>query len=268
MPQFGWGGGESVTVPGAVSAWVALSERYGRLPFERLFGPAIGYAADGYLVSPIVAELWAPRGGDAGRTAGICRGLPAGRPRAAGGRALRQRAPGGEPAGDRRQSGRGVLPRCPGGAGSLPSPTGTGRRSPRTTWRPHRPDWCGTISKGFGDLDLHEIPPNGQGIAALMALGMCRHLGLDGMDPDGARRPAPADRGDEAGAGRRAGLCRRPRRDDRGRAAGRLLDDGYLAERAKAIDPKAASDPGAGAPKQGGTVYISAADERGIEWCR
>src|SRR5437899_4702005 len=55
MPQRGW---DTVTIPGAVSGWVALSQRYGKLPFADLFEPAIRYARDGYLVSPVVAEKW------------------------------------------------------------------------------------------------------------------------------------------------------------------------------------------------------------------
>src|SRR5262245_2443835 len=55
VPQRGW---EAVTIPGAVSGWVALSERYGRLPFADLFEPAIRHARDGFLVSPIVAAKW------------------------------------------------------------------------------------------------------------------------------------------------------------------------------------------------------------------
>jgi gamma-glutamyltranspeptidase / glutathione hydrolase len=55
MPATGW---DSVTVPGAVSAWVALHKRFGRLPFATLFEPAIGYARRGFLVSPVVAEMW------------------------------------------------------------------------------------------------------------------------------------------------------------------------------------------------------------------
>src|SRR5690606_34692217 len=47
MPRLGW---DSVTTPGAVSAWVALSERYGRLPFPRLFEAAIRYAEEGFQV--------------------------------------------------------------------------------------------------------------------------------------------------------------------------------------------------------------------------
>ena len=55
MPFRGW---ESVTVPGAVSSWLTLSERFGDLPFETLFGPAIKYANDGFAVSPIISKLW------------------------------------------------------------------------------------------------------------------------------------------------------------------------------------------------------------------
>ena len=55
MPLRGW---HSVTVPGAVSAWIDLSSRFGALPFEKLFGPAIEYARDGYIVSPITAKAW------------------------------------------------------------------------------------------------------------------------------------------------------------------------------------------------------------------
>src|SRR5262247_1050460 len=56
MPRRGW---DSVTVPGAVSAWRALSERFGKLGFADLFEPAIEYARDGFMVSPTIARLWA-----------------------------------------------------------------------------------------------------------------------------------------------------------------------------------------------------------------
>jgi gamma-glutamyltranspeptidase/glutathione hydrolase len=46
-------------VPGAVSAWVALHKRFGRPPFQTVFEPAIGYAHRGFLVSPVVAQIWA-----------------------------------------------------------------------------------------------------------------------------------------------------------------------------------------------------------------
>src|SRR5246127_3281795 len=52
VPALGW---NSVTVPGAGSAWVELHAKFGKLPFERLFEPAISYGRDGFLVSPTIA---------------------------------------------------------------------------------------------------------------------------------------------------------------------------------------------------------------------
>ncbi|MED5391642.1 MAG: gamma-glutamyltransferase, partial [Pseudomonadota bacterium] len=56
MPEHGW---DTVTVPGAVDTWVQLSNRFGQLPFEKLFESAINYAAEGFAVSPVVASGWA-----------------------------------------------------------------------------------------------------------------------------------------------------------------------------------------------------------------
>lgn len=55
VPERGW---HSVTVPGAVSAWRALWERWGKLPFETLFIPAIRYAELGFPVAPVTSILW------------------------------------------------------------------------------------------------------------------------------------------------------------------------------------------------------------------
>ena len=56
MPNRGW---EAVTVPGAPSAWATLHKRFGRLPFTKLFAPAIEYAEKGFPISPVIAEFWA-----------------------------------------------------------------------------------------------------------------------------------------------------------------------------------------------------------------
>ena len=55
MPVRGW---IPVTVPGQVSGWAELSKRFGKLEFEELFEPAIEYAENGYPVSPVIARLW------------------------------------------------------------------------------------------------------------------------------------------------------------------------------------------------------------------
>src|SRR5204862_5706827 len=56
VPTRGW---NSITVPGCVSAWRMLSERFGKLPFEKLFERAIDYGRRGFLVSPTIAGQWA-----------------------------------------------------------------------------------------------------------------------------------------------------------------------------------------------------------------
>lgn len=55
VPPYSW---LAVTVPGAVSAWRSLWERWGKLPFEQLFAPAIRYAEEGFPVSPVTAQAW------------------------------------------------------------------------------------------------------------------------------------------------------------------------------------------------------------------
>jgi gamma-glutamyltranspeptidase / glutathione hydrolase len=85
LPTRGW---DSITVPDAVSAWVALSDRHGKLPFADLFEPAIGYATDGYLSHHRAAVGEA--GPRAARHSRIRRALHAERSRPGGGREIRR----------------------------------------------------------------------------------------------------------------------------------------------------------------------------------
>ncbi len=55
MPKLGW---LTVTVPGAVSVWYEVWKRWGQLSFEQLFTPAIRYAKNGFPISPVTAEIW------------------------------------------------------------------------------------------------------------------------------------------------------------------------------------------------------------------
>ena len=55
IPSYGW---VPVTVPGIPAAWRSLKRRFGRMTFREIFRPAIKYAEEGYLVTPVIAELW------------------------------------------------------------------------------------------------------------------------------------------------------------------------------------------------------------------
>lgn len=83
MPDAGW---DSVTVPGAVSAWSALSQRFGKLDFKRLAEPAVQYTRDGFAVSPPIARLWQLGADRLGTQPGFAEHFFARGPRAARGR--------------------------------------------------------------------------------------------------------------------------------------------------------------------------------------
>ncbi|MCL2353725.1 MAG: gamma-glutamyltransferase family protein [Defluviitaleaceae bacterium] len=55
MPYYGM---EPITTPGVVAGWVALSEKFGKLPLEEVLAPAIDYAKNGHAVAPAVAKSW------------------------------------------------------------------------------------------------------------------------------------------------------------------------------------------------------------------
>lgn len=258
MPQRGW---ESVTVPGAVSAWEALSSRFGRLPFDDLFEPAIEYAEQGFALSPTIATLWKNGANLLSDQPGFAETfMPNGRaPRAgelfrnaAQAKTLRLIA---ESRGDAFY--RGVI------AEQIAAEAARhGAALGAEDLAEHTPEWCGTISTAFEGFDLHEIPPNGQGIAALIALGMLAHTDIAVREPDDpqaihlqieAIKLALADTKRFVG-------------DPGYMATGvdALLDPDYLASRARAIDPSRAQVATAGAPREGGTVYVTAADDAGM----
>src|SRR4026207_2068276 len=109
---------------------------------------------------------------------------------------------------------------------------------------------------------VHEIPPNGQGIVALIALGILEHFDMKSIPLDSAesfhiqieaQKLAFADAFSYV-----ADIDYMPFKP------GRLLDKSYLASRAKLIDRKKAQPFSAGKPPQGGTVYLTAADASGM----
>ena len=259
MPFRGW---ESVTVPGAVSSWVALSEKFGKLPFARLFEPAVKYAETGFPVSPIIASLWHIAGQQLGAQPGFADTfLPDGRAPVAGeyftspghARTLKLIA---ETKGKAFYEGE-IAEEIAAFAAQHNAALTVDDMAAHTF------DWCGTISRSFDTVTLHEIPPNGQGIAALMALGILSHTAirdLDADDPQALHLQIEAMKL----ALRDAETYVADPRAMRDTTIDAMLDDGYLAARARQIDPDRATDTQAGAPKHGGTVYLSAADASGM----
>jgi gamma-glutamyltranspeptidase / glutathione hydrolase len=259
-PVRGW---DTVTVPGAVSAWVALSERFGQLPFADLLAPAAEIAERGYAVPVVIGEKW----GAAAQVAEITQQpgfadvfLPKGRAPAVGelfripGAAKALRAIG-------ATKGQAYYGGEIAEAIARASQAGGGAHT-TADFAAYKPEWVTPISKTFGGVTLHEIPPNGQGISALMALGILSNFDIASLPVDSA---ASQHLQIEAMKLAFADTYRYVAEPGAMQVtAPQLLDDAYLAERAKLIDPQRAQDFGAGNPAKGGTIYLTAADENGM----
>lgn len=257
IPALGW---NSVTVPGAVSAWVELHAKFGRLPFERLFEPAISYGRNGFLVSPTIAEQWAAQVPLFGSQPGFAEAfMPDGRAPKPGqlvtfadhAATLEMIA-----ATSGEAFYRGEL------AAKLEAhSTANGGVMRAADLAAHQADWVGTITSSYRGYTLHELPPNGQGIVALIALGILETFDMASFPTDSAEsthlqieavKLAFADA--QAYVSDIEHMPVRPEH---------LLDKDYLRQRAALIEPDRAKPAPAGTPA-GGTVYLTAADASGV----
>ena len=166
----------SVSVPGCVDGWFAMHERYGRLPMERLLAPAIAYARDGFPMTQVIGEYWrrserfhadmpdfaevflpdgrAPREGELFRNPLLAETYEA---LARGGRDAFYTGPIAEA----------IVARVQGAGGALSL----------EDLAEHRSEWVAPVSASYREHELWELPPNGQGIAALQMLNI-----LEGYD--------------------------------------------------------------------------------------
>jgi len=262
VPERGW---TPVTVPGAVDSWVALHERFGRLPIDRLLAPAIGYAENGHPLSPVVARQWEaaaqffPRQGLAELADWATVFAPGGRAPRAG---ERWRSPG-HARGLRRLADHGLRDFYEGEVAEAIAryATATGGRLSIDDLAAHHAEWVDPIGVSYRGHEVWEIPPNGQGIAALMALGMVAntdladrpqiaadswHLQIEAMKLAFADSDSyVADQAHEVVP------------------VAEMLAPDYLKVRAGLIGDRA-GDPARGEPKRGGTVYLCAADRDGM----
>ena len=254
-------GMDSVTVPGAVSSWVTMSERFGKLPFADLMEPAIEIAERGYLLSPVLQQKWAAATEELQSQPGFANAfLPWGRAPQVGelfqfkaaARGLRAIAQSKGAAYYGGEIARALEKFSAKNGGSVRA----------KDFENYQPEWVTPIAKDYRGYTLHEIPPNGQGIAALIALGILDKFDVAGLPVDGvdsqhlqieAMKLAFADVYKYVAEASSMEVT-----------VEQMLDDAYLASRAKLIDMKKAQDFGAGNPVKGGTIYLSAADEDGM----
>ena len=252
---------DSVTVPGAVASWVAMSERFGKLPFEDLLQPAIEIAERGYLLPVVVQQKWAAATPELQHQPGFSENfLPWGRapkvgelftfPAAAKG--LRAIA---------KSKGQAFY----GGEIAEAIERFSAQHGGSITARDfanYKAEWVTPIAQNYRGYTLHEIPPNGQGIAALIALGILENFDMASWAVDGVDSQHVQIEAMKLAFADVYRYVAEPSAMEVTPA--QMLDPVYLKSRARLIDMKRAQDFGAGNPVKGGTIYLSTADENGM----
>jgi gamma-glutamyltranspeptidase/glutathione hydrolase len=260
MPE---SGPASVTVPGAISGWGALLQRYGTMSLAEVLAPAIRIAAEGFPVTPIIARQWRDQerklASDVGATATYL--LDGNRGPAAGewfqnldlAKSLQMLADGGPEAFYGGELGRTVVDGLMELGGYLTI----------DDLAHHSAEWVDPVSIDFRGYSVWELPPAGQGVAALQMIKMMEPLDLKGMGHNSAlylhhlieaKKLAFAD------------LARYVAdRDHMEISVDQLLDEQYLDRRRRLADPhRATARPQPGiALTDTETIYLSAADSEG-----
>jgi gamma-glutamyltranspeptidase/glutathione hydrolase len=257
-PQRGW---DSVTVPGAVAGWVELSRRFGKLSFEDLLAPAIDIAERGYAVPVVVQEKWAAALPELKDQPGFADTfMPGGRAPGVGerfafpgaARALKQIA---QTQGSAFYGGE-----IAAAAAAHAAQHGGAMRV--EDFAAYKPEWVVPIGLEVYGYRLHQIPPNGQGIAALMALGILQQMDVAAHAVDSAASQHLQIEAMKLGFADTYAHVADP--VTMGITVREMLDPQYLRKRAALIDPKRAQVFGEGLSNKGGTIYLSAADEGGM----
>ncbi|PZF97897.1 gamma-glutamyltransferase family protein [Micromonospora deserti] len=259
MPARGW---LPVTVPGAPAGWRDLHDRFGSLPFAELFTDAVGYAEHGHPVSTGVAAAWARAVAAAGP--GGVEFAEFARVFTAGGRAPRPGERWRNPDAARtlrRIADTGAEDFYRGGiAEALDAHAArTGGLLSGDDLARHTSTWVAPVRARYRGHEVWELPPNGQGLAALLAL----HI-LDGTEVAGLPLAERLHRQIEAvklGFADAHAHVADPDRVPVPTEA--LLSPGYAAAR-RALITDRAGEPTAGDPERGGTVYLCTADSGGM----
>lgn len=260
IPRYGWG---SVTVPGAIDAFVEVQRRHGKLTFAEVLEPAIYYASAGFPVSEIIAQQWqaavpvlvqfptsaqtylvdgkAPQAGDVHRQPQLAR-------------TLQLLASEGKDAFYRGDIARRIVQFSQATGGFLTL----------DDLASHTTEWVEPLRTDYRGYTVLELPPNGQGITALMVLNVLEGFNVGGMEYGSAAyyhllieatKQAFADRNRYIADPAFAAIP----------VAG-LLSKAYAAARRRDISLEHASDYVPGSPAAfGNTVYVACVDsERNV----
>jgi gamma-glutamyltranspeptidase/glutathione hydrolase len=252
---------DSVTVPGAVAGWNALHGRFGKLAWKEIFQPAIFYAQQGYPVPELIHAFWEESvewiSADPESRRVF---LPGGKPPAIGqifqnpdiAKALRLIADKGATAFYQGEISQAILSTSQSLGGTMSA----------ADLAEFKPEWVDPISTTYRGWTVYELPPNGQGMAALEMLNL---METTPASPDGPLSVSELHKKIEAMKLAYADL-RRYDADPRFAKVPvkGLLSKDYAKERARLINPnKANCEVANGAPPMSDTTYLTAVDRDG-----
>lgn len=249
------------SVPGCVSGWGALRERFGTRPLPELLAAAIRHAEEGFPLTDIIGSDWgasayllakwpttfatyfpggrAPRIGELFRNPDLAR-------------SLRQIA----------ESGPEAFYQGPIAAEIVAFSDANGGFFSARDFAEHRADWVEPISTSYRGYDVWELPPNGQGLAALQMLNLLEPHEIKKLGYNSARYLHLLIEAKKLAFADRARYYADPAFEQVPVAA--LLSKAYASQRAKRIDPqRAATDTPPGNPllEQGDTIYLTVVDK-------
>ncbi|MBI5095178.1 MAG: gamma-glutamyltransferase [Candidatus Hydrogenedentes bacterium] len=245
-------------VPGCVSGWAALLERFGSRKFAQVLDPAIAYARDGFPVSEIIANDWpfdaakypslaetflpggqAPRFGDIFRNSDLAASFEA-------------IAKDGADAYYKGNIAQQIVKEA----------QVQGAKMALRDLADHTVKWVDPVSANYRGYDVWEIPPNGQGIAALQILNMLEQFDIAALAPNSAEHLHLFIEAKKLAYEDRANYYADPEFAEVPIAW--LISKEYGKERAKLIDPKRANQNVVmGQPHKSDTIYLTAADRFG-----
>lgn len=253
----------SVTVPGAVQGWAKMHERYGKLPWKDLFADAITYAEKGFAVTEIIHEAWALDASIQRLRAdpeSVRVLLPGGKAPDVGqvfrnpdlGHAYRLIAEQGPEAFYKGAVAEAILKTSRSLAGTMTA----------EDLAPFTPEWVTPISTDYRGWRVYELPPNGQGMAAL------EMLNIMGTSPASVLGPFSAPEMHERIEAMKLSYSDLRRYDADPRSndvpVQRLLSKEWAQQRAALIDPRHANcTVPAGNVVKGDTTYLTVVDREG-----
>lgn len=247
-----------VSVPGCVDGWFELHGKFGRLPMSEILAPAIGYCEEGFPVSELIAYYWGRSARILGRYPGFKETFLV----------------------DGKAPAKGEVFRNPALAKTLGRLAKDGRDAfykgdiARTIdaymkkhggylgyedLAAHQSQWVEPVSVDYRGYRLWELPPNGQGIAALQILGILKGFDLKSMGYGSADHVHYFTEAKKLAFEDRAKFY--ADMDFTAVPVTRLISDEYSEQRRKLINPKRAARRYDAGPVEGDTIYLTVADK-------